>query len=127
MIDGYWYVNKWLSDDSTSVLEYYELIRITIKVLLMMELHYKYSHQYRDTDKWCHMYCMVGAEFMWLNQINQYGSDIETIYMRSGIEKCFILSCQKYIKVGEVCIYDQLIIIKQVSINAWRFTVNPSW
>ena len=36
MIDGYWSVNKWLSDDSTSVLEYYELIRITIKVLLMM-------------------------------------------------------------------------------------------
>ena len=90
MIDGYWYVNKWLYDDSTSVLEYYELIRITIKVLLMMELHYKYSHQYRDTDKWSHMYCMVGAEFMWLNQINQYSSDIGTIYMRSGWRKIFL-------------------------------------
>lgn len=85
-----------------------------------MELHYKYSHQYLDIDKWCHMYCMVGAEFMWLNQINQYGSDIETIYMRSGIEKCFILSRQKYIKMGEVCIYDQLIIIKPASITHWH-------
>ena len=36
---------------------------------------------------------MGGAEFVWLNQINQYSGDIETIYMRSGLkEDIFILS-----------------------------------
>ena len=46
MIDGYWYVNKWLSDDSTSVLEYYELIRITanksfvsIRIWIPIDIH----------------------------------------------------------------------------------------